>query len=123
MVLETVARVGSLRLNRSARQEELLRYVMQAAQGGGLPTAGYDVAHAGGVVWAVVLPCRMEALPDPRGPMKGHGVPSGGNFGVGVHVAHPSGRHGPAATASPSGGILPVLGTAHNRRKLGTMWG
>ena len=56
MVLQTVARVGAIRHNRSARQEELLRDVMEAAQSGGLPAVRHAVAHAGRVVWAVALP-------------------------------------------------------------------
>ena len=55
--------------------------------------------------------------------MEGRGVHSGGDFGVGVNVAHPPCRHGPAAMASPGSGILPILGAAHSGRNLGTMVG
>ena len=49
LLLETIARVGAIRLSRSSRQEELLRDVMEAAQSGGLPAVGYAFAHAGKV--------------------------------------------------------------------------
>ena len=49
----------------AARREELLRDMVEAGQGGGLPAVGYAVAHAGRVVWAVALPCGMAALLTP----------------------------------------------------------
>ena len=69
--LGAVPWVGTLVLGRSARQEELLRDVVEAAQGGGQPAVGHVVGQAGRVVWAVVLPCGTAALLTPfsGGPM------------------------------------------------------
>ena len=65
MVAETIARVGAIRLYRSARQEELLRDVMETAQSGALPAVGYVVTHTGRVVWAMALLCGMVVLLTP----------------------------------------------------------
>ena len=64
-VYETIARVGAILLHRSARQEELLRDVMQATQSGGLPAVGYAVTHEGRVMWALALPCGIATLLTP----------------------------------------------------------
>ena len=59
------ARVGALSLSRSDHHEKLLRDVVEAAQGGGLPAVGYAVARGGTTVWAVALPCGRVALLTP----------------------------------------------------------
>ena len=65
LILGTVAKVGTICLAHSTHHAELLRDVVEAAQGGGLPAVGYAVALAGKVVWAVALPCGMPALLTP----------------------------------------------------------
>ena len=62
LILRAIARVGGLSLSRSDHHEKLLRAVVEAAQGGGLPAVGYAVAHGGRTVWAVALPCGRVAL-------------------------------------------------------------
>ena len=102
----------ALHVTRSDHQEELLRNVVEAAQDGGLPAVGYAVAHPRRVVWAVALQCGMAALLSPF-QVVSHDVPPGGITGVGVHVAHPPSKHGPAAMATSGHGDLILLGGAH----------
>ena len=122
LVLETIARVGAIRLNCCAHQEGRLHDVVEAVPSGGLPAVGYTVAHAG-VGSGIAMWDGSLAHPTPGGSPEGPGVPPGSDSRVGVRVAHPSRGHGPAAVAGPSGNLLPVLGAAHNGRILGAMVG
>ena len=65
LILGAIARVGALHLGRSDRHEGLLRDVVEAAQGSGLPAVGYAVAHEGKIMWAVALPCGVATLLTP----------------------------------------------------------
>ena len=64
-ILGAIARMGALRLSRSDRHEEMLRDVVEAAQGGGLLAVGYAVRHASRIVWAVALPRGVATLLTP----------------------------------------------------------
>ena len=60
LILQAMARVGALSLDRSRGHGTLLREVVVNAQGGGLPAVGYAVDSGGLTEWAVVLPCGMR---------------------------------------------------------------
>ena len=69
LILEAMARVGALSLDRSQGHGRghgtLLQEVVVKAQGGGLPAVGYAVESGGLTEWAVALPCGMAALLTP----------------------------------------------------------
>ena len=69
LILQAVARVGALSLDRSQDQGRghgtLLQEAVVKAQGGGLPAVGYAVESGGLTEWAVALPCGMAALLTP----------------------------------------------------------
>ena len=69
LILQAVARVGALSLDRSQGHGRghgtLLQGVVVKAQGGGLPAVGYAVESGGLTEWAVALPCGMAALLTP----------------------------------------------------------
>ena len=89
-------RVGVLRFSRSDRPDDLLRDVVEAAQGGRLPAVGYAFNHAGRGVWTVVLRFRTAALLNPSPVVLWRNMVSAArsDSAVGVHVAHPfAGMH------------------------------
>ena len=69
LILEAMARVGALSLNRSQSLSlsygTLMREVVAKAEGGGLRAVGYEVACEGRTEWEVALPCGMAALLTP----------------------------------------------------------
>ena len=69
LILQAMARVGALSLDRSQNHGRghgtLLQEAVVKAQGGGLPAVGYAVESEGLTEWAVALPCGMAALLTP----------------------------------------------------------
>ena len=69
LILQAMARVGALSLDRSQDNGRghgtLLQEAVVKAQGGGLPAVGYAVESGGLTEWAVALPCGMAALLTP----------------------------------------------------------
>ena len=69
LILQAMARVGALSLDRSQDHGRghgtLLQEAVVKAQGGGLPAVGYAVESGGLTEWAVALPCGMAALLTP----------------------------------------------------------
>ena len=65
LILQATARMGALSLHRSQHHEMLMRDVVERAKGGGLPAVEYAVARGSKTVWALALPCGMEALLTP----------------------------------------------------------
>ena len=69
LILQAMARVGALSLDRSQDHDRghgtLLQEAVVKAQGGGLPAVGYAVESGGLIEWAVALPCGMAALLTP----------------------------------------------------------
>ena len=69
LILQAMARVGALSLDRSQDHGRghgtLLQEAVVKAQGGGLPALGYAVESGGLTEWAVALPCGMAALLTP----------------------------------------------------------
>ena len=69
LILQAMARVGALSLDRSQDHgrghRTLLQDAVVKAQGGGLPAVGYVVESGGLTEWAVALPCGMAALLTP----------------------------------------------------------
>ena len=69
LILQAMARVGALSLDRSwdhgRGHGTLLQDAVVKAQGGGLPAVGYAVESGGLTEWAVALPCGMAALLTP----------------------------------------------------------
>ena len=69
VILQAMARVGALSLDRSQDHgrghRTWLQEVVVKAQGGGLPAVGYAVESGGLTEWAVALPCGMAALLTP----------------------------------------------------------
>ena len=69
LILQAMARVGALSLDRSQDHGQghgtLLQEAVVKAQGGGLPAVVYAVESGGLTEWAVALPCGMAALLTP----------------------------------------------------------
>ena len=69
LILQAMARVGALSLDRSKDHGRghgtLLQEAVVKAQGGGLPALGYASESGGLTEWAVALPCGMAALLTP----------------------------------------------------------
>ena len=69
LILQAMARVGALSLDRSQGHGRghgtLLQEAVAKAQGGGLPAVAYAVESGGLTEWAVALPCGMAALLTP----------------------------------------------------------
>ena len=69
LILQAMARVGALSLDRSQDHGRghgtLPQEAVVKAQGGGLPAVGYAVESGGLTEWAVALPCGMAALLTP----------------------------------------------------------
>ena len=69
LILQAMARVGALSLDRSRDHGRghgtLLQHALVKAQGGGLPAVVYAVESGGLTEWAVALPCGMAGLLTP----------------------------------------------------------
>ena len=69
LILQAMARVGALSLDRSQDHGRghgtLLQEAVVKPEGGGLPAVGYAVESGGLTEWAVALPCGMAALLTP----------------------------------------------------------
>ena len=98
LILQAMARVGALSLDRSQDHGRghgtLLQEAVVKAQGGGLPAVGYAVESGGLTEWAVALPCGMAALltPFPVVPWRDMVTVQEANFGwVCTWHTHPAG--------------------------------
>ena len=100
LILQAMAGVGALSLDRSRGHGTLLQEVVVKAQAGGLPAVGYAVESGGLTEWAVALPCRMAALltPFPVVPWRDVVTIQEANLGW-VCTWHTSCRHGPSRVA------------------------